>query len=191
MIPHVDQQYIDALLNNDSFLINELYQKFAGKIKAMVLKNNGTETDAADIFQDALVAIYQKAKEKEFTLTCPLGAYLYLICKNRWINELNKRNTKGVTFIEDDGYTFTEDSFKEAAVLKNHSERGNLLQEKFKELGDGCKTLLELSWSGLGMEEVAEKLQNSYGYVRKKKSECMAKLIALVKTSPEFITLQW
>ena len=191
MTPHQDQQYIDALLHNDSSLINELYQKYAGKIKAMVLKNNGTETDAADVFQDALIAIYQKAKEKNFTLTCPLDAYLYLVCKNRWINELNKRTTKRVTFIEDGGYSFTEDTFAEAALLKNHSERGNLLQEKFKELGAGCKELLELSWSGLSMDEVAQKLENSYGYIRKKKSECMAKLIALVKTAPAFTTLQW
>ena len=51
--------------------------------------------------------------------------------------------------------------------------------------------MLELSWSGMGMEEVAEKLENSYGYIRKKKSECMAKLIALIKGSPSFAILQW
>ena len=191
MAAHQDQKYIDALVNNDTSLINELYQKYAGKIKAMILKNNGDETDAADIFQEALVSIYQKAKTDSFTLTCPLDAYLYLICKTRWINELKKRSSKGVTFIEDDGYSFKEDSFADAALIKNQADRGNLLQEKFKELGEGCRELLELSWSGMGMEAVAEKLENSYGYIRKKKSECMAKLIALVKGSPSFTTLQW
>ena len=128
MAAHQDQKYIDALVYNDTSLINELYQKYAGKIKAMILKNNGDETDAADVFQEALMSIYQKAKNDSFTLTCPLDAYLYLICKTRWINELKKRSSKGVTFIEDDGYSFKEDSFADAALIKNQADRGNLLQ---------------------------------------------------------------
>jgi RNA polymerase sigma factor (sigma-70 family) len=191
MAQHNDQQYIDALLNNDAVLINELYARYADKIRVLVLKNNGTESDAADVFQDALLAIYQRAKNNTFILTCPLDAYLYLICKNRWINELNRRGTQKVTFIDEEGYTFKEDVFKEVEILQNEYERGSLLEQKFKELGDGCRELLELSWSGLAMDEVAKKLQNSYGYIRKKKSECMAKLIALVKKSPQFVSLQW
>jgi RNA polymerase sigma factor (sigma-70 family) len=191
MSAHQDQQYIDALLENDTSLINELYHKYASKIKAMVLKNNGTEADAADIFQEALVSLYQRAKREPFVLTCPLDAYLYLICKNKWINELNKKANKGVTFIDTEGFQIKDDIFKEVEIVHIQFERRNLLIQKLKDLGDSCRAVLELSWSGLGMEEVASKLGNTYGYVRKKKSECMTKLIALVKTSPQFETLQW
>jgi hypothetical protein len=31
----------------------------------------------------------------------------------------------------------------------------------------------------------------TYGYARKRKSECMARLIALIKTDPEFENLKW
>jgi RNA polymerase sigma factor (sigma-70 family) len=191
MSAHQDQQYIDALLENDTSLINELYHKYAGKIKAMVLKNSGTEADAADIFQEALVSLYQRANREPFVLTCPLDAYLYLICKNKWINELNKKANKGVTFIDTEGFQIKDDIFNEVEIVHIQYERRNLLIQKLKDLGDSCRAVLELSWSGLCMEEVASKLGNTYGYVRKKKSECMAKLIALVKTSPQFETLQW
>ena len=191
MTAHHDQQYIQALLDNDSLLLKELYDKYSGKIKNMVLKNNGTESDAADIFQDALLDIYQRAKNKGFVLTCPLDAYLYLICKNKWINKLNKKANSGVTFLDTEGYNHTEDVFKNTAILQNQHERGILLSQKFKELGEGCRELLELSWTGISMMQVAEKLQNSYSYIKKKKSECMGKLIALVKKSPEFSNLQW
>jgi RNA polymerase sigma factor (sigma-70 family) len=187
---HPDQQYITALLNNDTVLLQQLYENHAGKIKAMVLKNNGSEEDAADIFQEALVDIFKKAKNTGFTLTCPLDAYLYLICKNRWINELKKRGGR-VTFTDTSGYNHTDDVLRQADILQNQTERGILLQQKLKDLGEGCRNLLELAWSGLGLEEVAKKLNNSYGYVRKKKSECMAKLITLVKASPAFATLKW
>lgn len=191
MTPHADQQYIEALLRNDRKLLEEIYAKYADKIKNMVLQNNGSEADAADIFQEALLAIYQRAKKQNFVLTCPLEAYLYLVCKNRWINELKRKGGRGVTFTDTEGFNMNEDVFKNAEITQNQYERRNLLVQKIKELGEGCRHLLELSWSGLPMDEVAKKLQNTYGYVRKKKSECMAKLITLVKTSPRFANLQW
>ena len=189
--PHTDQQYIDALLNNEVHLLNELYVKYSGKIKSMILKNNGTEDDAADIFQESLIDIYNKAKNSSFILTCPLDAFLYMVCKNKWLNELRKRKNSRVTFTDTEQYNISDDSFKEASLLFNQTERGNLLLSKLSEMGDACKNLLELSWSGKPMEEVAALLNNSYGYVRKKKSECMAKLISMIKQSPQFSALQW
>lgn len=190
--PHPDQQYIEALLNNDRPVLEEMYKKFAGKIKNMVLQNKGTLTDGADIFQEALMAIYQKAVAGTFVLTCPLEAYLYLICRNRWINELNRRGNRKVTFTDTEGYSnLGEDSFKNAEAVVNEQARRKLLEAKLEELGAGCRQLLKLSWSGKPMEEVAAILNNTYGYIRKKKSECMAKLIALVKQSPQFAALQW
>ena len=191
MPTHPDQQYIEALLNNDTALLKQLYANYAFKIKSMILKNSGTEVDAADIFQEALLAIFQRAKRENFVLTCPLESYLYLVCKNRWINELNRRGVRKVTFTDAGGFSLGEDAFKEAEIVHNQFERRNLLLQMVKELSDGCRQVLELSWSGLSMNDVAKKLQNTYGYVRKKKSECMAKLITLVKSSPRFANLQW
>lgn len=189
---HPDQKYIDALLHNDPVLLEELYQKYAGKIKWMIIQNNGTETDAADIFQEALISIYNKAQTTGFQLTCPLDAFLHLICKNKWINTLNKRKTQKVTNTDTEGFNnIGEDNFKLAEDCVLQQERSNLLREKLQEMGESCKNLLQLSWSGLSMDEVAAKLNISYAYARKKKSECMAKLISLVKNSPDFNSLKW
>lgn len=189
---HSDQQYVQALLDNDNSLLQEMYAKYAPSITNMVLKNNGTEADANDIFQDALIAIYQKAKNEGFKLSCPLGAYLHLICRNRWINELKRKGNNTVTISEDGGYSdIGSDVFKEAAIVQNNFERRALLTKSLALLGEGCKSLLTLNWSGLPLDTVAEKLSMTYGYVRKKKSECMEKLITIVKTAPNFETLKW
>lgn len=189
---HPDQKYIEALLNNDEVLIGELYTKFSAKIKWMVLQNNGNETDAADVFQDALLSIYHKAKSQDFVLTCPLDAFLYLVCKNKWLNELSKRKTHKVTMGDTDGYNnIGEDEFKLAEDCRLQEARKELLNRKLAELGESCQKLLQLSWSDKSMEEVAAILNVSYGYARKKKSECMAKLIALVKGANEFNSLKW
>ncbi len=189
---HPDQKYVEALLNNDPVVLEELYERFSGKIKWMILQNSGTETDAVDIFQDALMSIYNKAKTGDFELTCPMEAFLYLICKNKWLNVLNKRKTQKVTNTDTEGFNYIgEDSFRLAEDCVMHQERSALLAEKLSEMGESCRNLLKLSWSGLSMDEVAKKLKVSYAYARKKKSECMAKLITLVKQSPKFNSLKW
>jgi DNA-directed RNA polymerase specialized sigma24 family protein len=67
---HRDQKYIDALINNDSTLQQEIYNKFAADIKCLVLQNSGNEADAGDLFQEALIFIYKKAKSGKFTYNC-------------------------------------------------------------------------------------------------------------------------
>jgi RNA polymerase sigma factor (sigma-70 family) len=187
---HIDQRYITALMENDQRLIGEIYQRFAGKVKGMILSNNGTEDDAADVFQEALVDIYRKAASGNFTLTCPFEAFLIVICRNKWLSQLEKKQRQGVTFKDPEEYTIGTDVFREAEIVRQHQLRRNLLEQKFGQLGDGCKELLQLSWSGRSMEEVSDILKVSYGYARKKKSECMGKLTELVQTAPDFKQLQ-
>src|SRR6476659_1570604 len=103
-MPHPDQRYIDALLSNNTSLHEELYKKFSAKIKWMVLQNSGTGADAGDIFQDALMSIYSRAKGGNFILTCPFDAFIYAVCRNKWLKELNKRQRKRVTFKDIEEY---------------------------------------------------------------------------------------
>ena len=188
---HPDQKYIDALVKNDRALIEELYQKYSGKIKWMVLQNNGTVTEAADIFQDALLSIYKKAVNQDFTLTCPLDAFLYVTCKNRWLSELNKRKSNKVTISSFGVYNVDRDSIKLAEEFKLEQERRDLVTEKLGELCEDCRQLLQLNWSGKPLREVAGLLNVTYGYARKKKCECIQKLIESVRHSSQFNSLKW
>ena len=108
------------------------------------------------------------------------------------MNELSKRKSRKVTINDADGYNnIGEDSFKLAEECHLQQSRKDLLIEKLAELGESCKNLLRLSWSGKAMDEVAKMLGITYGYARKKKSECMEKLVTLVKQSPRFNSLKW
>jgi len=189
--PHLDTKYIQALINNNTQLLDEIYTRFAGKIKLMVVQNTGTETDADDILQDALVAIYYKAASGNFILTCPFESFLYTVCKNLWLMQLRKKSRQPVTNSGDAQYDTGTDVFKEAEAVINNNERRLLLEKKFDQLGEGCRKVLELAWSGKPLEEVAALLNNTYAYIRKKKSECMGKLSELIKQSPEYKALLW
>lgn len=189
--PHPDSRYIEALVNNNTALISEIYTRFADKITFMVTQNSGAEADAADVMQDALVAVYHKALSGNFLLTCPFEAFLYTICRNLWLMQLRKKSRNPVTNTGDAQYDKGTDIFKEAEAVINNNERRLLLEKKFDLLGEGCRKVLELAWSGKPLEEVASLLNNTYAYIRKKKSECMGRLSELIKQSPEYKTLLW
>jgi RNA polymerase sigma factor (sigma-70 family) len=191
MTAHPDHKYIKALQQNDSALIEEIYQRYAVRIKQMVVKNSGTETDAADLFQEVLIELHRKATQQQFVLTCPFDAFLYLVCRNRWINELHKRKGRSVTINGDEGFNVNEDVFENYEILLINEKRKDIVEEKLAELGAGCRNLLSLSWSGKPLQEVAAMLNFSYAYVRKKKTECMSKLMSLVKEAPGFSALKW
>ena len=104
---------------------------------------------------------------------------------------MEKRKLQKVTFkTNEEHIDIGEDSFKQSEECLLHQERKNLILEKLAQLSDGCKKLLELSWSGKGMTEVAGMLSVSYAYARKKKSECMRTLVNLVKQSYQYKSLK-
>jgi len=178
---HADQRYLIGLVNNDRAIINEIYKNCAGKIKSWILFNNGSEDDAADIFQEALMEVYRQAKYKSLELTCPFEPYILLICKRKWLNEIKKKSILPVTNSEEDLLHIGEDTFANAEYLEKQEQQYRLFLDAFEKLGARCKEIISWSMKGEGQEKVAETMGVTYGYLRKKKSECMAALIKMVK----------
>jgi RNA polymerase sigma factor (sigma-70 family) len=180
---HPDHRFIEALLSNDQKVVQEIYAKHSAKIKRYVTHNSGSESDASDVMQEALIDIYQQAKHKSFQLTCPFEPFLLLVCKRKWLNELKKRSVLQVTNLDDDLLVVGEDVFAEAELLEKQNEEAKHFALMFEKLGDRCKEIIRESLTGDALEKVAEKLGVTYGYLRKKKSECMASLIKLINKS--------
>jgi len=182
---HADQRYLIGLVNNDTSLINDIYKKCSGKVKSYILFNNGTAMDAADIFQEALVDVYHQAKYRKFQLSCPLESFLLLVCKRKWLNELKKRALVPVTKSDDDLLYIGEDTFEQAELLEEQREQSAVFLSAFEKLGERCQEIIKWSMKGEAQEKVAETLGVTYGYLRKKKSECMASLIKMVQVKKQ------
>ncbi|MBX2893103.1 MAG: RNA polymerase sigma factor [Saprospiraceae bacterium] len=183
---HPDSHYIHALLNNNHRGITDIYNRFATRIERFVCANNGSPDDARDVFQDALIAITRQAQRPGFALTCPFEAYLYLVCRGKWFNELKRRQRAAVTIVESSGFNDTEHADALADTTLREEERDRLFRLFFEKLAAGCRQLLQLAWSGISMEEVSAQLGVSYGYARKKKHECVSQLMGWIQASPEF-----
>ncbi|MDV7186804.1 sigma-70 family RNA polymerase sigma factor [Lutibacter sp. TH_r2] len=182
---HPDHIYVEALLKNNSKVLSKIYEKYSPKIVAMVKKNSGNADDAQDIIQETLVTIFHQANEKNFILTCPFDAYFYLLCKRRWLNELKKRGNNRVTIVEEIT-SITEEQEQQVEETEIYEQQHQLFEKMFKELGQKCQELLKTTFKIKSMEKVAEILGVTYGYARKKKSQCLGQITKLVKNSNEF-----
>lgn len=186
---HEDQKYIDGLVQNNSFIIQAIYDKFALKVINYIKQNNGSTDQAQDVIQDTLITIYNQASEKKLQLTCPFDAYFFLLCKRKWLNELKKSSSKEVT-INEEVLSIDDDAQELAFSTLIFKEKQALFTEMFNKLGKACKDLLTASFKIKSMEEVAKSLGLTYAYARKKKSLCIGKLTKLVQGSPKFNQLK-
>jgi RNA polymerase sigma factor (sigma-70 family) len=186
---HADQKYIEALLNNDSIVLNEIYKKFAPKVVGYIKRQSGDESKAQDIIQDTLITIYEQAKTEDLKLTCPFDAYFFLLCKRKWLNQLKKRSITEVT-IEEENTSINTEQLRQVDETEMFEAKNELFTQMFDQLGKACQELLKSTFITKSLEEVAVKLGQSYGYVRKKKSLCIGQLTKLVQNAPKYKDLK-
>lgn len=187
---HPDQLYIDGLLQNKSSVIESIYKKFVPKVKNYIRTNSGNDDTAQDVIQEVLITIYNQAKTKGLQLTCPFDAYFFLLCKRRWLNELKKSSNKEVT-LQDENVSMDESVQEMIFETEVFDAKQSLFDEMFQKLGDKCQEVLKLSFVTKTMEEVAEKLKVTYGYVRKKKSICTGQLTEMIQQSAKYKSINY
>jgi RNA polymerase sigma factor (sigma-70 family) len=186
---HPDQYFIEGLANNNSAIIQSIYKKFVPKVVSYIRNNSGDEDQAQDVVQEIMILLFNQAKAQQLQLTCPFDAYFFLLCKRKWLNELKKSSNKGVT-IQDDFASTNEPTEEMVAQTEIFEEKQQLFDMMFQKLGEKCQEVLKLSFTLKSMEEVAEKLNITYGYVRKKKSLCTGQLTQWIQENSRFKSLK-
>jgi RNA polymerase sigma factor (sigma-70 family) len=151
-------------------------------IRLMVARNNGTPEDAKDVFQEGLMVMLEKIDDRDFALTCKFKTYLFCICQNLWKEALDKRMAAS---------RFHKGNPEDDFVADTSEEMDNQVYERIfrsalDSMDPGDKTILQLFWQDLPLQEIADKLGFTYGYTKKKKSEAQAELTDRVKKHPEY-----
>lgn len=177
---HEDQKYITGLLENNSFVIKSIYDKFAPKVINYIRNNSGDYDRAQDVIQESLITIFNQASQQNLKLTCPFDAYFFLVCKRKWLNEIKKTSNKEVTISDNDVSINEEQMAIETLIFE---DKQSLFNTMFQKLSDTCKNLLKKTFEIKSMEKVAESLDVTYAYARKKKSLCVKQLTQFVRES--------
>lgn len=176
-----DKEIIDGLKNRQSYVVRYLQERYLPMIRLHISRNNGSNEDAKDIFQEGLIILIEKIDDNSFTLTCSFKTYLYSICKHLWNEVLEKRGAASRY-----AAGISEEYEKDASESIDNSVYEEIFRSAFDSLEPASRNILKLYWQDMSPQDIADKLGLSYNYVRKKKSEAQAELTEKVKAHPHY-----
>ena len=166
---------LKGLAVNDTEAIETIYRDNFAAIKSYIIKNNGYTDDALDVFQEAMIVLFEKVKSGSFTLSCQLQTYLYSICRRLWLKKLQKQNRFNPSVETIEEIVPVEDD------LEFHEKKNNVflfMESALAKIGEPCKSLLEAFYlEKKTMPEIAE----AFGYTnadnaKTQKYKCLVRL---------------
>lgn len=175
----------EAIKRNDSKVLKELYQHNFDKVKAYVLQNSGNQDQAKDLYQDAFIALWKNVKDNKFEPknANELGAYLFTIAKNKWLDTVRSKRFKSTVKQEENHLKLVQNDENEPEIGEKQ-EKLNKVLNALKDLEKGCRELLsQFYFEKKSMQQIGEDADLDPASARNKKYRCMQKLRALALKS--------
>ncbi len=179
---YTDTELVDGIRRRDDDVFKYLQTRYKHGIRLMVCMNGGNAEDAEDLFCDGLVRLMEIVDWHGFKLTCKLPSLLYAICEKKWKLILLKRRT-AARYHRRKLDTTPEGDFTDFIDKSLYSM---IFWESFNKLKDDCKRVFRSYFKELSSKEIAEILNYSYGYLRKRKCLCHKSLVRIVNAHPEY-----
>ena len=170
-----EQKLLEGLALNDRKAIETIYKQYYNMVQSLIINNNGGPDDARDIFQEAMIVLYEKVKTGTFELHCQLKTYLYSVCRRLWLKRLSQlqKFTPEVHNLEE-----TVPVEEELELHRQLTLDFEVMEKSMKNLGEPCKSLLEAYYlQKKSMVEIAD----SFGYTnadnaKNQKYKCLMRL---------------
>ena len=166
---------LEGLALNDRSVVEAIYRDNYPMIQAFILNNNGDSDEARDIFQEAMIVIFEKAVLGSFELNCQLKTYIYSVCRRLWLKRLQQLQRHG-SLIEN-----VEDTVAVEEDLELHEKHNAdfiLMETAMSKIGEPCKSLLDAYYlQKKNMQEIA----SEFGYTnadnaKTQKYKCLVRL---------------
>jgi len=170
-----EQALIKGLAQNDSKAVETLYKSHFTMIQHFVENNNGSFDDARDVFQEAMIALYEKVQLDSFVLTCQIKTYLFSICKHLWLKRLQQMGKYSSPLSENEESISIE---MDMGQIEKKDAAFAIMDRALNSLGEPCKSLLEGYYlNKKGMQELA----SQFGYTnadnaKNQKYKCLMRL---------------
>jgi len=166
---------LQGLARNDRKAVETIYKENYTTVQSLIINNNGTADDAKDIFQEAMIVLYEKARSGTFELSCQIKTYVYSVSRRLWLKRLQQANRYNADIGNADGVVPVEEDIDE------HEKRDaefDMMEKAIQGLGEPCKSLLEAFYlRKMNMQEIA----TSFGYTnaenaKTQKYKCLMRL---------------
>lgn len=179
-------EILEGIRRNDPQVLRYVYQSYFKKVERFVTSNQGTSTEASDLFQEALIVVFQRVRQEGPTLTRSFRSFFLGVVRNLWLKQLEARRRTPFEELSDSGdidvFRVMDDLYSayDEALLRQ------LIYKYYSDLGEQCRTILELYARKTAIKDIAEKLGLTENFVKKRKYECKEKLIRDLMNDPLF-----
>ncbi len=170
-----EKALLEGLARNESKAIETIYREHYNMIQSLIINNNGSADEAKDIFQEAMIVLYEKVRSGSFELNCQIKTYVYSVCRRLWLKRLQQLNRYSMP-VENLETTVPVEEEIEGHEQKNREYE--MMNQAIGSLGEPCKSLLEAYYlQKRNMQDIAA----SFGYTnadnaKNQKYKCLMRL---------------
>jgi RNA polymerase sigma factor (sigma-70 family) len=181
-----DDEILSGLRKRDNRVLQYIYKNSFNTVKQLILHNAGSDKDAEDIFQEALIIIFKKLKEEPgFELTSAFNTYIYSIARLLWLKHLRQIKKIEIDPLNRDMEERIE--FEEPSPVQDKDLRMAIYQRTLLRIPEDCQKILRLTAQDVSSKEIAIQLGfRSEGYVRKRRHFCKEYLVNRIKEDPDY-----
>jgi len=170
-----EKQLLEGLALNDRAVIEAIYRDNYPMVQSFILNNSGNGDEARDIFQEAMIVLFEKSTSGSFELNCQLKTYIYSVCRRLWLKRLQQLQRYG-SLIENVEDTVSVD--EDLELHEKHNADFMLMETAMNKIGEPCKSLLDAYYiQKKNMQEIA----SDFGYTnadnaKTQKYKCLLRL---------------
>lgn len=166
---------LQGLARNDRKCVETIYRENYSMVQSLIINNNGSSDDAKDVFQEAMIVLYEKARSGIFELNCQIKTYIYSVSRRLWLKKLQQSGRYSGEIVNAEGFVQVEDDIEE------HEKRDlefEMMAKAIIRLGEPCKSLLHAFYmEKKNMQEIAA----NFGYTnaenaKTQKYKCLVRL---------------
>ncbi|HMK38622.1 MAG TPA: sigma-70 family RNA polymerase sigma factor [Bacteroidota bacterium] len=173
-----DARTLDRIRKGDEGALVELYRDNRAPVRALITRNSGTEADADDMLQEALVTLWERVRTGRFRYQARLGTFIYATARNTWLRRLARARRETT-------WTAADPPSDDASPLELmvEEEEADIVRSALERLGEPCRKLLLLFyWEEESMESIAAQTgMANADTVKSKKYQCKKALEALIR----------
>lgn len=166
---------LTGLANNDRRAVEAIYKANYNMVQSLIINNNGSADDAKDIFQEAMIVLYEKVRSGSFELNCQIKTYIYSVCRRLWLKKLQQNSR--FTPVGDDPLQLIPVDDEISAHEKRDAEF-EMMDKAISSLGEPCKSLLEAYYL---QKQNMQVIADNFGYTnadsaKNQKYKCLMRL---------------
>ena len=170
-----EKALLQGLARSDKKAIEIIYRDNYNMVQSLIINNSGSTDDAKDIFQEAMIVLYEKVRSGTFELNCLIKTYVYSVSRRLWLKRLQQMNRFAPAIENLQDTVPVEEDVEENERINNEFQA---MEKAISSLGEPCKSLLEAYYlEKKSMQEIA----SFFGYTnaenaKNQKYKCLVRL---------------